>query len=86
MRTSESAKPENSRIFYRDFNESEYTLRLSTSLLYKWRVQVAVLVRARDATKQCPRLIAKSLACSLLQNTNLGFEEDTIQQFVLLRK
>ena len=24
MRTSESAKPENSRIFYRDFNESEY--------------------------------------------------------------
>ena len=26
MRTSESAKPENSRIFYRDFNESEYRL------------------------------------------------------------
>ena len=24
MRTSESAKPENSRIFYRDFNELEY--------------------------------------------------------------
>ena len=27
MRTSESAKPENSRILYRDFNESEYIKR-----------------------------------------------------------
>ena len=26
MRTSESAKPENSRIFYRDFDESEYDI------------------------------------------------------------
>ena len=39
MRTSESAKPENSRIFYRDFNESEY-IKNNTLGQIKWEQMV----------------------------------------------